>query len=35
MTSQMQKLIKICSNEDPLKRPKFEMIIPILEKLKK
>ena len=35
MSSQMQKLIKICMNEDPQKRPKFEMIIPILEKLKK
>lgn len=35
MSSQMHKLIKICMNEDPLKRPKFEMIIPILEKLKK
>lgn len=29
-----QKLIKICMNEDPSKRPKFEMILPILEKLK-
>lgn len=34
MSSQMQKLIRICMNEDPQKRPKFDMIIPILEKLK-
>lgn len=35
MSSQIQKLIRICMNEDPLKRPKFEMILPILEKIKK
>ncbi|CAB3260241.1 unnamed protein product [Arctia plantaginis] len=29
------KLIKICMNEDPGKRPTFEMIIPILEKMKR
>ncbi|XP_072947468.1 scaffold protein ILK [Epargyreus clarus] len=29
------KLIKICMNEDPGKRPSFEMIIPILEKMKR
>jgi len=34
MSSQMQKLIRICMNEEPIKRPKFDMIIPILEKLK-
>lgn len=28
------KLIKICMNEDPGKRPNFDMIIPILEKMK-
>lgn len=31
----MAKLIKICMNEDPGKRPTFDMIIPILEKMKK
>ena len=34
MPVHLQKLIKICINEDPQKRPKFEMILPILEKLK-
>ncbi|KAG7296300.1 hypothetical protein JYU34_021430 [Plutella xylostella] len=29
------KLIKICMNEDPGKRPSFEMILPILEKMKR
>ncbi|KAH9629346.1 hypothetical protein HF086_017721 [Spodoptera exigua] len=29
------KLIKICMNEDPGKRPTFEMVIPILEKMKR
>lgn len=29
------KLIKICMNEDPGKRPTFDMIIPILEKMKR
>lgn len=34
-TSQhMSRLIKICMNEDPAKRPRFDMIIPILEKMK-
>ncbi|XP_066445031.1 LOW QUALITY PROTEIN: integrin-linked protein kinase [Eleutherodactylus coqui] len=27
------KLMKICMNEDPAKRPKFDMIVPILEKM--
>ncbi|MEE6523832.1 hypothetical protein FKM82_022908 [Ascaphus truei] len=27
------KLMKICMNEDPAKRPKFDMIAPILEKM--
>uniref|UniRef100_A0A8C9LFL8 Scaffold protein ILK n=1 Tax=Pavo cristatus TaxID=9049 RepID=A0A8C9LFL8_PAVCR len=27
------KLMKICMNEDPAKRPKFDMIVPILEKI--
>jgi len=31
----MAKLIRICMNEDPGKRPSFDMIIPILEKMKK
>ena len=30
----MAKLIKICMNEDPGKRPTFDVIIPILEKMK-
>ena len=34
MSNPMKKLIRICMNEDPAKRPKFEMILPILEKLK-
>jgi integrin-linked kinase len=33
MSSQMQKLIRICMNEEAVKRPRFEMILPILEKL--
>ncbi|XP_002119938.2 scaffold protein ILK [Ciona intestinalis] len=28
------KLMKICMNEDPTKRPKFDMILPILQKMK-
>ena len=27
------KLMKICMNEDPTKRPKFDMIVPILKKM--
>lgn len=34
ISSHMARLVKICSNEEPGKRPKFDMIIPILEKLK-
>lgn len=34
MSNHMKKLIRICMNEDPGKRPKFEMILPILEKLR-
>ncbi|XP_070553888.1 scaffold protein ILK-like [Ptychodera flava] len=30
----LAKLIRICMNEDPAKRPKFDMILPILEKMK-
>jgi integrin-linked kinase len=33
MSPHWQKLIRICMNEEPSKRPKFEAIIPILEKL--
>lgn len=31
----LSKLMKICMNEDPGKRPTFDMIIPILEKMKR
>lgn len=31
----MSKLINICMNEDPGKRPKFDMVVPILEKMKR
>ncbi|XP_023938647.1 integrin-linked protein kinase [Bicyclus anynana] len=31
----ISKLVKICMNEDPGKRPSFEMILPILEKMKR
>ncbi|XP_075161088.1 integrin linked kinase [Haematobia irritans] len=31
----MVKLINICMNEDPGKRPKFDMVVPILEKMKR
>ena len=31
----MAKLIGICMNEDPGKRPSFEQVIPILEKMLK
>ncbi|XP_052078585.1 integrin-linked protein kinase-like isoform X1 [Mytilus californianus] len=34
ISSHMSRLVKICMNEEPGKRPKFDMIIPILEKLK-
>lgn len=30
----MTRLIKICMNEDASKRPRFDMVIPILEKMK-
>jgi integrin-linked kinase len=29
----MAKLIRICMNEDPGKRPSYEQVIPILEKM--
>ena len=31
----MAKLIKICMHEDPAKRPTFEQVITILDKMKK
>lgn len=30
----MSRMVKICMNEDPGKRPRFDMVIPILEKMK-
>ena len=33
-SAHLARLIKICMNEDPGKRPKFDMVIPILEKMK-
>ncbi|KAI7685863.1 hypothetical protein SSS_05691 [Sarcoptes scabiei] len=34
ISPQMARLIKICMNEDPGKRPSFDQIIPILEKMR-
>ncbi|XP_053954936.1 integrin-linked protein kinase [Anastrepha ludens] len=34
-SSHMAKLITICMNEDAGKRPKFDMVIPILDKMKR
>ena len=34
VSSHMARLIKICMNEEPGKRPSFDQIIPILEKMK-
>lgn len=31
----LAKLIRICMNEDPGKRPKFDMVVPILDKMKR
>jgi len=33
ISPQLQKLMRICMNEEPAKRPRFDMLIPILEKL--
>lgn len=35
ISAHMAKLTRICMNEDPGKRPSFEQIIPILEKMRK
>ncbi|KAI0221999.1 Integrin-linked protein kinase [Lamellibrachia satsuma] len=34
ISPQMSRLVRICMNEDPAKRPRFDMILPILEKMK-
>jgi len=31
----LAKLIRICMNEDPGKRPTFDMVLPILDKMKR
>ncbi|ESN94756.1 hypothetical protein HELRODRAFT_115085 [Helobdella robusta] len=33
-SAHMERLIKICMNEDPGKRPRFDMVVPILNKMK-
>jgi len=33
ISSHVSKLIRICMNDDPGKRPTFDMIAPILEKM--
>lgn len=35
ISSHLSKLIKICMNEDPGKRPTFDMVMPILDKMKR
>ncbi|ELU01618.1 hypothetical protein CAPTEDRAFT_139192 [Capitella teleta] len=34
ISAHMSRLVKISMNEDPSKRPRFDMIIPILQKIK-
>ncbi|XP_054720453.1 integrin-linked protein kinase-like [Uloborus diversus] len=34
ISQHMSRLIRICMNEDPGKRPTFDLILPILEKMK-
>ncbi|XP_059146239.1 integrin-linked protein kinase homolog pat-4-like isoform X2 [Physella acuta] len=34
ISNHISRLIKICMNEEPGKRPRFDMVIPILEKMK-
>lgn len=35
ISSHLAKLIRICMNEDPGKRPTFDMVLPILDKMKR
>jgi len=35
ISQHMIKLIKICMNEDPGKRPSFEQVLTVLEKMRK
>jgi len=35
VSQHMAKLIKICMNEDPGKRPSFEQVLIVLEKMRK
>jgi integrin-linked kinase len=35
ISSHLSKLIRICMNEDPGKRPTFDMVMPILEKMQR
>ncbi|XP_034255089.1 integrin-linked protein kinase [Thrips palmi] len=35
ISQHMAKMIRICMNEDPGKRPTFDMVLPILEKMKR
>ena len=35
ISNHMAKFIRICMNEDPGKRPSFEQVLPILDKMRK
>ena len=35
ISNHMAKFVRICMNEDPGKRPSFEQVLPILDKMKK